>query len=231
MNSHFSFYSFHFEWNITRTHFREMYPAAQGRSQDIATEWEPTCFNEDNEEGGKIQHHLFITWVVCSFQSISVLIEAFHDLPPTGVDVIKFGRLMRQLLTNVLCLKYVLRESRTWKNTREKTEGKIKQFGALFGAITGVFTNTCTHRKSSLTATVYSPHQRQENRCVTLNSAVRMCAMLISYGVFVHHIVAYSTLLLNLWHLDLLTIWSDVWCCGPVCMVFIRKNPRTVRSV
>lgn len=47
-----------------------------------------------------------------------------------------------------------------------------KTVWCLVGTITGVFTNTHTHRKSRLTATVYSPHQLRENRCVTLNSAM-----------------------------------------------------------
>lgn len=206
------FYSFDFGLKYNLDTF-----SAQECPQDIATEWEPTCFNEDivrTFADGKIQHHLFITWVVCSFQSVFLLIEAFHDLLPTGVDIIKFGRLMRQLLTYVLCLKYVLKDI---KNRR-----KDKTDWCLFWAITGVFTNTCTHRKSTLTATVYSPHQRQENRCVTVQCSANVCDAKLSQCIWTSHS--------GLQHIVAKPLTSLIRCVV-LWVVFIKENPRMIRSV
>lgn len=85
---------------------------------------------------------------------------------------------MNQRITYVICQKDILNKEKKSKDVvaddqnEELHRREDKTVWCLVGAITGVFTNTHTHRKSKLTATVYPPHQLRENRCVTLNSAM-----------------------------------------------------------
>lgn len=68
--------------------------------------------------------------------------------------------------------------SRQLKRSKAKHRREDKAVWCLVGAITGMFTNTHTHRISRLTATVYSPQQLQENRCVPLNSVMSVWDLL-----------------------------------------------------
>lgn len=155
------------------------HPCAQECCQDSCQlNWLSTvkhfCFT--STDGGDIQYYPFNTWVVCSSESIFVLVESVHDDLPIGVDVIKLCRLTNQLLTYVICQKDVLLKEKR-KNVvadkwnKEKHRREDKTVWGLVGAITGMFTNTLTQEIQA------------DSHCLLSSSAGRkqMCASELCY--------------------------------------------------